>query len=43
MEKIKSVLISVFNKDGIDELCKSLHQNNIQIVSTGGTKSYVEK
>ena len=43
MEKIKSVLISVFNKDGIDELCKSLHQNNIQIISTGGTKSHIEK
>ena len=43
MEKIKSVLISVFNKEGIDELCKSLHQNNIQIISTGGTKSHIEK
>ena len=43
MEKIKSVLISVFNKDGIDELCKSLHLNNIQIISTGGTKSHIEK
>lgn len=43
MEKIKSVLISVFNKKGIDELCSKLHQNNIEIISTGGTKSYIEK
>ena len=43
MEKIKSVLISVFNKRGIDELCSKLHQNNIEIISTGGTKSYIEK
>ena len=43
MEKIKSVLISVFKKEGIDELCKRLYQNNIQIISTGGTKSHIEK
>jgi len=43
MEKIKSVLISVFNKKGIDDLCSRLHQNNIEIISTGGTKSYIEK
>ena len=41
MEKIKSVLISVFNK-GYNELC-SIPQNNIEIISTGGTKSYIEK
>ena len=43
MEKIKSVLISVFNKKGIDDLCFKFHQNNIEIISTGGTKSYIEK
>ena len=43
MEKIKSALISVFNKKGIDDLCTKLHQNNVQIISTGGTKKYIEK
>ena len=43
MEKIKSALISVFNKEGIDDLCTKLHQNNVQIISTGGTKKYIEK
>jgi phosphoribosylaminoimidazolecarboxamide formyltransferase/IMP cyclohydrolase len=43
MEKIKSVLISVFNKEGIDDLCRNLHQNNIAIISTGGTKKHIEK
>ncbi len=43
MEKIKSVLISIFNKEGIDELCTKLHQNNIEIISTGGTKAHIEK
>ena len=43
MDKIKSVLISVFNKEGIDDLCKNFYQNNIEIISTGGTKKYIEK
>ena len=43
MEKIKSALVSVFNKEGIDDLCTKLHQNNVQIISTGGTKKYIEK
>ena len=43
MRKIKSVFISVFNKEGIDELCKKLHENNIEIISTGGTQKHIEK
>ena len=42
MEKIKSALISVFNKEGIDDLCTKLHQNNVQIISTEEQK-YIEK
>ena len=43
MKKIKTALVSVFNKDGIDSLCGELHKNNITILSTGGTKSYIEE
>ena len=43
MKKIKTALVSVFNKDGIDNLCKELYKNNITILSTGGTKSYIEE
>ena len=43
MKKIKTALVSVFNKDGIDNLCEELHRNNITILSTGGTKSYIEE
>ena len=43
MKKIKTALVSVFNKDGIDNLCEELHKNNITILSTGGTKSYIEE
>ena len=41
--KINSVLISVFNKEGIDDFCKEFYKNNIEIYSTGGTKKHIEK
>ncbi len=37
MHKIKRALISVFDKSGIVEFARSLHQLNIEIISTGGT------
>ena len=40
--KIKSVLISVFNKEGLDELCRFFFQNQIHIFSTGGTEKYIK-
>lgn len=39
---IKSALISVFSKDGIDDLARSLAKNNVIIYSTGGTKKYLQ-
>ena len=39
---IKSALISVFSKDGIDELALELAKNKVDIYSTGGTKKYLE-
>ncbi len=41
MKKIKSALISVFNKDKIDEICKLLALNKIKIYSTGGTYDHI--
>ena len=43
MNKIKRALISVWNKEGIVELADFLIQNNVEIISTGGTKSELEK
>jgi phosphoribosylaminoimidazolecarboxamide formyltransferase/IMP cyclohydrolase len=40
--KIKSALISVFDKNGIDSLAQSLANNGVTIYSTGGTKTYLE-
>ena len=40
---IKRVLISVWNKEGIIELANFLTNNNIEIISTGGTKKVLEE
>jgi len=39
---IKSALISVFYKDGIDALCRLLHAQGAVIYSTGGTRKHIE-
>ena len=41
-KKIKRVLISVFSKKGISEICKALDQSGVEILSTGGTATYIE-
>ena len=42
MKKIKSALISVYYKDGLDSIVKELHKNQVQIYSTGGTQTFIE-
>lgn len=42
-KKIKTALISVFYKDGLDEIVTWLNQNGVVIYSTGGTRDYIEK
>lgn len=39
---IKSALISVFYKDGLEPIVKELHNNKVTIYSTGGSKSFIE-
>ena len=41
-KKISSALVSVFYKDGLDILVKTLHQQNVTIYTTGGTQQYIE-
>ncbi|MBU0627164.1 IMP cyclohydrolase [Patescibacteria group bacterium] len=43
MKQIKTALITVFNKDGIDEIAKLLHKLGADIYSTGGTAGFIEK
>ena len=41
-KKIQAALISVFYKDGLEPLARTLHQQNVTIYSTGGTQKFLE-
>ncbi len=41
-KKINSALISVFYKDGLENIVQQLHQLGITIYSTGGTQKFIE-
>ena len=41
-KKIQSALISVFYKDGLENIVQQLHQLGITIYSTGGTQKFIE-
>lgn len=43
MKKIKAALVSVYYKDGLDELIRILHQQGVTLYSTGGTQAFIEK
>jgi phosphoribosylaminoimidazolecarboxamide formyltransferase/IMP cyclohydrolase len=42
-KKIQSALISVFYKDGLENIIKLLSEHGVTIYSTGGTQSFIEK
>lgn len=42
MSKITTALISVSDKSGLDKLCKSLVDKNVELISTGGTLKAIE-
>jgi phosphoribosylaminoimidazolecarboxamide formyltransferase / IMP cyclohydrolase len=42
-KKIQAALISVFYKDGLENIVKQLHQLGITIYSTGGTQKFIEE
>ena len=41
-KKIKNVLVSVFNKDGLLSVIKKLDEHGVNIYSTGGTEQYIK-
>ena len=41
-KKIKTALVSVFHKDGLDALLKKLHEEGVKFLSTGGTQKFIE-
>lgn len=42
MKTIKSALISVYYKDGLEPIVRLLHANNVTLYSTGGTQTFLE-
>lgn len=40
-KKIKTALISVFHKDGLEQILKVLNDSNVKFISTGGTQSFI--
>ena len=42
LKKIKSALISVYHKDGLDEIIKKLDNVGVRFYSTGGTQQFIE-
>ena len=41
-KRIKTALISVFHKDGLEELLKQLNAEGVKFLSTGGTQAFIE-
>ena len=41
-KKIKTALVSVYHKDGLDEILRKLHKEGVTFLSTGGTQSFIE-
>jgi phosphoribosylaminoimidazolecarboxamide formyltransferase/IMP cyclohydrolase len=41
-KKIKTALISVFHKDGLESILAKLHEEGVTFLSTGGTQQFIE-
>lgn len=41
-KRIKRALVSVYHKEGLDEILKKLHSEGVSFVSTGGTQAFIE-
>jgi len=42
LKKIKTALVSVYHKDGLDEILKKLNASGVKFISTGGTREFIE-
>ena len=41
-KEIKTALISVFHKDGLEDILKKLNDEGVKFLSTGGTQQFIE-
>ncbi len=42
-KKIKTALVSVYHKDGLDEILAKLVADGVKLLSTGGTQAFIEQ
>ncbi len=42
MKRIKTALVSVYHKEGLDEIITRLHEEGVGFLSTGGTRQFIE-
>ena len=42
-KQIKTALISVYHKDGLDRILKILNDNGVRLLSTGGTQAFLQE
>ncbi|MBO7068230.1 MAG: IMP cyclohydrolase [Bacteroidaceae bacterium] len=40
--KIQRALVSVFHKDGLEDILRSLNAQGVELLSTGGTQAFIE-
>lgn len=41
-KRIKTALVSVYHKEGLDEIITKLHEEGVTFLSTGGTRQFIE-
>lgn len=41
-KRIKTALVSVYHKDGLQEIITKLHSEGVEFLSTGGTRQFIE-
>ena len=42
IKPIRTALVSVYHKDGLDEILRKLHADGVKFLSTGGTRAFIE-
>ena len=42
LKKIKTALVSVYHKEGLDEIITKIHEDGVEFLSTGGTRQFIE-
>lgn len=42
IKRIKTALVSVYHKEGLEEIITKLHEEGVEFLSTGGTRQFIE-